>query len=114
MTTSLRLRDAALALSAALSFTALVAQPAAAGEPQHVPFQGRLSDAGGAPVTATDLPVTFRLWSAANGGQLLYTESTTVDVYDGALDALIGTSTTATGCCSSSPSPASLISCWSA
>lgn len=63
------------------------------GAPPVLQYQARLLNTAGQPLTATGLNVTFRIWDAANGGAVIYTESQTLDVVGGLLSAPIGTVT---------------------
>lgn len=63
------------------------------GAPPVLQYQARLLNTAGQPLTANGLSVTFRIWDAASGGTLLYTESQTLDVVGGLLSAPIGTVT---------------------
>ncbi len=58
-----------------------------------LPYQGRLHDPEGNPITAT-LPITFRFYSTSAGGTAFWTESWPgVEVTDGLFNVLLGTTT---------------------
>jgi len=65
--------------------------------PRSFGFQGRLTDSGGNPVSATKV-MTFTLWTQVGGGDVVFTETQTVAVANGLFNVFIGQSTTgATG-----------------
>jgi hypothetical protein len=55
-------------------------------------FQGRLTDSGGNPVTATKV-MTFTLWTDNNAGSVVFTETQTVAVSNGLFNVFIGNAT---------------------
>ena len=68
---------------------ALAMWQAQAEVPREIHFQGRLTDTGGAPITAT-LNVTFALYDAATGGSPLWSEIHSLDISDGLFSARLG------------------------
>lgn len=74
---------------AAFAATLLASAGAFAQAPSLVPVQGFLADNVGTPIDGT-LVVGFRLYSAATGGALLYSEAPTITVTDGNFTALLG------------------------
>ncbi len=62
---------------AAVSLLALLHAPVRAQVPQTLSYQGVLTDVGGAIAPDGNYDVTFRLYSAASGGSLLWVESHT-------------------------------------
>jgi hypothetical protein len=60
--------------------------------PRAFGFQGRLTDSGGNPVTATKV-MTFTLWTQVATGQVVFTETQTVAVNNGLFNVFIGQST---------------------
>lgn len=72
---------------------ALFVPAALAAPPQTINYQGTLTNPGGAPVNGA-VVMTFRLYNAASGGTLLYTEAQpSVAVSNGAFNAVIGSVT---------------------
>lgn len=69
--------------------SASAAKLSAAGAPQFINYQGRLSDAGGNPITG-ERDMSFRLYAEASGGSALWNESLTVSVNNGVFDVLLG------------------------
>jgi hypothetical protein len=61
--------------------------------PSILHYQARLLDSGGSPLSAASLSVTFTLYDAPTGGNVLYTETQSLDVTGGLLSAQIGAST---------------------
>ena len=82
-----------LALALSLAATPFSAHAQVA----EVPFQGRLADAAGAPLTQSGLPVTFALYDAAIGGAALWSESDAVDVTEGVFTTRLGDATALDG-----------------
>ncbi len=76
-------------LAACLCVLAAVAQ---AQIPQSLSYQGFLTTSGGQPVSAS-LSMTFKLYTAAEGGSALWTETRTVQVSNGSYSVLLGTVT---------------------
>ena len=75
------------------SILGLCAAPAFANggdPPPMIHFQGRLADAGGTPIDQLGLAVDFNIYDAPTGGNVLYTESRTLDVSAGLVSAMIG------------------------
>jgi hypothetical protein len=76
-----------------LSFVAAIMLSAtvimAAGENTQIPLQGRLSDAGGKPLDGT-YTMTFKLYTDAEAGTLLWSETQTVTVTKGMFNAWLG------------------------
>lgn len=70
-------------------------RPARAGVPATIPFQGRLTAPTGQPVADTDAQtLTFRLYDAATGGTLLWSQtSSDVHVRGGVFSAMLDLST---------------------
>ncbi len=57
----------------------------------QIPYQGRLTDASGAPLTTANATVTFRLWSSQTGGSTLWGPQTIpVSLVDGRFAVKIG------------------------
>ena len=83
---------ATAALSTAFLFSTSAPAAAAPGEgpPALLQYQGRLSDPLGAPITAANITVTFRLYDQPTGGLPLYEEMQTVNVAGGLLSTLVG------------------------
>lgn len=73
--------------------------PAVAQLPRMISWQARLSDVPGQPMANGPVEITFRLYDAAFGGVPVYSETQTLDVLDGVVNAAIGAAT---------PLPASL------
>jgi hypothetical protein len=68
-------------------------QPAVAASTGIWPYQGRLADSAGAPLTAA-LPMTFKLYNAASGGTALWQEQwTSVQVNAGLFNVMLGSLT---------------------
>ena len=60
--------------------------------PSLLHYQGRVSDAGGVPISQTGMNVVFRIYDTPTGGVPLYEETRSLDVVDGLLSANIGES----------------------
>ncbi|MDH3792946.1 MAG: right-handed parallel beta-helix repeat-containing protein, partial [Rhodospirillales bacterium] len=60
--------------------------------PQTISYQGSLTDSAGNPVSGS-FDITFSLYDAATAGSLLWTETQTVTVTNGAFNAVFGTNT---------------------
>src|SRR5215831_15545792 len=60
--------------------------------PDKINYQGRLTDLGGTPITAS-VPMVFKLYTVASGGAALYTETQTVSVASGIFNVAIGSVT---------------------
>lgn len=58
--------------------------------PQLINFQGVLTTPGGTPVPNGPYPVTFRIYDAAAGGNVLWTEAKTVTTTGGVFTTLLG------------------------
>lgn len=63
--------------------------PLEAAAPQRINFQGRLTDAGGNPVTGSK-SVTFSIWNAASAGGQLWSEARSVAVSTGVYNVALG------------------------
>lgn len=71
----------------------LLASVASAAVPALLSYQGRVSDAAGVLIGATNpvnRSVTFKFYTAASGGTLLYAESQTVTISAGEFSVLLG------------------------
>jgi trimeric autotransporter adhesin len=75
-----------------LSLAAGMCGFASAQVPDLLNYQGRLTDPGGNPVTAS-VPMVFKLYTVASGGAAVYTETQTVSVTGGIFNVAIGTVT---------------------
>ncbi|MEM7310854.1 MAG: hypothetical protein AAF682_29555 [Planctomycetota bacterium] len=92
MAPSHRLRAATLAALAALGLA--LPTPAQGSEiPALIQYQGRITDSAGQPITAAGLTLRFRIYKHPVGGSSLYTELQTLDVTDGLVSTLIGSTT---------------------
>jgi len=60
--------------------------------PQIINYQGILTDSGGTPI-AGSRSVEFKIWNAASGGSLLWTETQNVNVDNGLFSVLLGSVT---------------------
>jgi hypothetical protein len=60
--------------------------------PQLINYQGELSDSSGNPVNG-DVSITFTIYNASTGGDVLWTETQTVTVTDGMFNVLLGSQT---------------------
>ncbi len=63
------------------------------GVPEYLNMQGRLTDASGFPVADDTYQLTFRLYDAASGGALLWTEVNSVVTTEGVFSAELGHNT---------------------
>jgi hypothetical protein len=90
-----RLRTLLCVLALSVGTDALHAQSV----PPLIQYQGRITDAAGQPIHAAGLALRFRIYRQPAGGAPLYTEQLVLDVTDGLVSTLIG---------SSSPLPASI------
>ena len=68
----------------------LAAMVVSAAVPQTMSYQGVLRDAAGNPVADGSYQFTFRLYNVASGGSALWTETQTLAVADGILNATLG------------------------
>lgn len=73
-------------LALTLTITAMVSQ---AASPQSISYQAYLSDSVGLPITSTE-NMTFRLYDAPLGGNLLWSDTLSVNVIGGLLAAELG------------------------
>ncbi|MBN1480275.1 tail fiber domain-containing protein [candidate division KSB1 bacterium] len=76
-----------------LSLFCVVTSVVFAQIPQTISYQGVLSDATGAPVADGNYTLVFKLYASATGGTALWTETQTVTVTSGVLDAVLGSLT---------------------
>jgi hypothetical protein len=78
-------------LGLAVAAAALAASaPLAQDVPKLIQYQGRITDTAGQPVNSAGLSIRFRLYSKASGGPALFTEQLVLDVTDGLVNTLIG------------------------
>jgi hypothetical protein len=61
--------------------------------PRLIQFQGRITDSAGLPIDSAGLSVRFRIYAKATGGPPLYSEQLVLDVTDGLVNTLIGSTT---------------------
>lgn len=87
----------ALSLAAAFVLAALSALPTAKaqiqGPPDRIDYQGHVLDNFGAPLaptTPTNYSMQFRIWNSQTGGTLVWSESQTVTVSNGAFSVRLG------------------------
>jgi len=80
--------------SLALLCLAMVSITIAADVPQLINVQGKLTDAGGDPVTDGLYPVVFTIYTAAIGGSVLWQETDTVEASGGLFSIALGENTT--------------------
>lgn len=73
--------------------------------PSSVHFQGILKDGAGNPVSDGSYLVTFRIYSAATGGDTLWSDTQTVVTTDGVFQAVLGQSNPITSQVFADPSP---------
>src|SRR5437016_3397558 len=66
---------------------------APAAVPRTILFQGKLANAAGEPVPDGPQMVTFRLYDALTGGNLLWSETKTVTVLSGGFATALGDTT---------------------
>jgi len=85
----LRLRSVALLLALT---GALPAAVHAQGAPPLIQYQGRITDTAGQPINSAGLSLTFRIYRQKSGGNPVYTEQVVLDVTDGLVSTLIGSS----------------------
>ncbi len=72
----------------------LIAAPLAWGQiPQTIAYQGVLTDASGTVVADGNYSLTFKLYEAASGGSVIWTETQTVAVSNGVFAAILGSVT---------------------
>jgi hypothetical protein len=65
---------------------------AVAQVPDKINYQGRLTDPGGTPITAS-VPMVFKLYTVSSGGAAIYTDTQTVSVANGIFNVAIGSVT---------------------
>ncbi len=81
----------AISVSTAVSVFVLTATPAgAAGVPQTINYQGRLTDPTGAPVADSIYGIAFSIYDMSTGGALLWTETQNVITFKGLFTARLG------------------------
>ncbi len=83
------MRGLLVALSLLLAVIGGWAADAAAQPPNLWNFQGTLTDSTGTPLNG-EFAVRFRIYDAPTGGQVLFTEINSVDVFDGSYSVQIG------------------------
>lgn len=88
MLSALSRRCALTAAAALLAASAVLAQDI----PPLIQYQGRITDAAGQPINSAGLALKFRIYTKPTGGGPLYTEQLVLDVTDGLVNALIGSS----------------------
>ena len=74
----------------------LIAVSTFADIPDTLNFQGRLMDQSGQPVTNGQYSVTFRLYTAASGGNMVWEEQQTVVTQNGYFNTVLGNTTALT------------------
>lgn len=67
--------------------------PVNADIPRYLSYQGKLTDTAGTPVADGSYVITFRLYNAQTEGALLWTETQSVSIADGAFAVTLGTIT---------------------
>jgi hypothetical protein len=83
-----------LGITAALALTLALAAPASAQVPRTMSYQGILTDNLGSPIADGNYSLTVRLYDAAGGGALLYTEvHPVVAVARGGFNVILGSVT---------------------
>ncbi len=77
--------------SAGMVLTLLLLVGAPASATRLIPFQGRVTNGAGQPLTDGNYRVTFAIYDEATGGEALYTEShTDVSIIGGQINVLLG------------------------
>src|SRR5688500_7134384 len=91
------MKAARLALSMAMLLASMPSAPVQAAAPAMFNYQGKLSDASGAPRNSP-VSMAFRIYDAASGGTLrvTYTPSSAVSVTNGVFSVLVGDTTAGT------------------
>ena len=87
----------AVIIFAVLCVVQLYISPGAWAAPGLINYQGKLTNAGGAPITNAAMPMKFRIYDAASAGTMEWGESQTVNVQAGQYSVVLGSGTLLAG-----------------